>query len=79
MTDKFNYDFTKISKSNFTGSPFSHFKPKAVNINFSHSNEQQKIFSSYIGQFGASKQNLGAILSRSAVNSFYRNIEIGNS
>ena len=76
MTEKFNYDFTKISKSNFNGSPFSHFKSKAVNINFSHTAEQQKIFLSYIKQFGSSIPNLGAILSRSSVNSFYRNIEI---
>ena len=76
ITEKFNYDFIKISKSNFTGSPFTHFKPKAVNINFSHTTEQQKLFSSYIEQFGSSMPNLGAILSRSMVNSFYRNIEL---
>ena len=76
MTEKFNYDFTKISKNNFNGSPFSYFKPKAVNINFSHSTEQQKLFSSYIRQFGSSMSGLGTILSRSPVNYFYRNIEI---
>ena len=69
----------KLTFAPFTGSPFSHFKPKPVNINFFHSDEQQKVFSSYIGQFGESKQNLGTILSRSIVNSFYRNTVIGNS
>ena len=76
VTEKFNYDFTKIAKSNFNGSPFSHFKSKAVNINFSHTAEQQKLFLSYIEQFGSSIPNLGAMLSRISVNSFYRNIEI---
>ena len=76
MTEKFNYDFTKISKNGFDGSPFSCFKSKAVNINFFHSTEQQKLISSYIKQFGSSIHNLGTILSRSSINYFYRNIEI---
>ncbi len=76
VTEKFNYDFTKISKSNFNGSPFSFFNPKALNINFSHTSEQQDIFTSYLEQWGSSMQDLGGILSRSSVNHFYRNIEI---
>ena len=79
LREKFNYDFTKISKSNFSGSPFLHFKREPVNINFFHSSEQQKIFSSYIEQFGKSKQNLGYMLSRSMVNTFYRNTVIDNN
>ena len=73
------YDFTKISKSEFDGSPFSCFKSKAVNINFFHSTEQKKLISSYIEQYGSSIHNLGAIISRSPVNSFYRNVEIRNN
>ena len=76
VTEKFNYDFTKISKSNFNGSPFSFFKPKAVNINFSHTSEQQNVFTRYLEQWGSSIPDLGRILSRSSVNHFYRNIEI---
>ena len=75
-TEQFNYDFTKIAKSNFNGSPFSFFKSKAVKINFAHTTEQQKTFTDYLEQFGSSIPNLGAILSRSSVNSFYRTIEI---
>jgi len=76
VTEKFNYDFTKISKSNFNGSPFSFFKPKALNINFSHTSEQQNVFTRYLEQWGSSMPDLGRILSRSSVNHFYRNIEI---
>ena len=76
FTEKFNYDFTVISKSNFRGSPLSQYKNKPININFFHSDEQQKTFSSYLEQYGSSKENLGAILSRSLVNSFYRKVEL---
>jgi len=74
VTEKFSYDFIKIAKSNFKESPFSYFQPKEVNINFSHTPEQQKIFTSYLKQFGSSIPNLGTMLSRSSVNSFYRSV-----
>ena len=75
-TEKFNYDFTTISKNSFKDSPLSQFRHNPIKINFYHSHEQQKIFSSYIEQYGSSKENLGAILSRSLVNSFYRNVQL---
>jgi len=72
-TEKFNYDFTK------NDSPFSYFKPQAFKINFSHTVEQKKIILNYIETFGGqSINNLGAMLSRSPVNYFYRSIEIIN-
>ena len=74
VTEKFNYDFTKIGNSNFKESPFSYFKTKPVNINFSHTPEQKKIFISYLKQFGSTIPNLGTMLSRSSVNSFYRSV-----
>ena len=76
IKEPLNHSAVVESKNSFNGSPFSYFKPKAVNINFSHSTEQQKLFSSYIRQFGSSIHGLGTILSRSPVNYFYRNIEI---
>ena len=69
--EKFNYDFTKKE------SPFSYFKPQALNINFSHSMEQKKVIANYIETFGGkSISNLGSMLSRSPVNYFYRNVEV---
>ena len=78
ITDKFHYDFVKISKKNFNDSPFSYFNQKELNINFSHSREQQELVSNYIEQYGSSMNNLGTILSRSSVDYFYRQIEIVN-
>jgi hypothetical protein len=65
---KFNYDFTNDSN----GSLISSYNKKSFNINFYHTDQQRKIFSSYLDQFGASNQNLGFILSRSLADSFYR-------
>lgn len=71
VTEKFNYDFTKNE------SPFSYFKPQALDINFSHSVEQKKVIANYIETFGGkSISNLGSMLSRSPVNYFYRNVEV---
>ena len=78
-TEQFNYDFTKISKNNFNESPLSLFKTKEVKINFSHTKEQQKNFLNYTHQFGSSIPNLGAILSRSSVNTFYRNVKLSDN
>ena len=71
-TDKFHYDFVKISKRNFADTPFSYFNPEKLNINFSHSNEQKELISKYIGVIGSSMNNLGTILSKSVVEDFYR-------
>ena len=72
-TEKFAYDFTK------NDSPFTYSKNKSFEINFSHTVEQKKVILNYIETFGGKAAgNLGAMLSRSPVNSFYRNIEIVN-
>jgi hypothetical protein len=72
-TEKFAYDFTK------NDSPFTYSKNKTFEINFSHTVEQKKVILNYIETFGGKAAgNLGAMLSRSPVNSFYRNIEIVN-
>ena len=75
-TDKFHYDFVKISKRNFEDTPFSYFNPEKFNINFSHSNEQKELISKYIGVIGSSMNNLGTILSKSVVDDFYRKVEV---
>ncbi len=75
LKGKFNYDFTDIS-NNFKESPISKFSNKQFSINFYHTDQQRKVFSSYLEQFGTSNQNLGFMLSRSLANSFYRNIEL---
>tara|TARA_Y100000294_G_scaffold174842_1_gene193687 strand:+ start:1333 stop:3336 length:2004 start_codon:yes stop_codon:yes gene_type:complete len=74
-TDKFHYNFIRISKRDFDDNPFSCFNSKKMNINFSHSSRQKKLILRYLDQFGSTKNNLGTILSKSPVNEFYRQIQ----
>ena len=74
-TNKFHYNFIKISKRDFDDNPFSCFNSKKMNINFSHSSRQKKLILRYLDQFGSTKNNLGTILSKSPVNEFYRQIQ----
>lgn len=69
---RFNYDFAELLNGNFRDNPFSHYKPKGVEIEFFHSNEQKELINSYVKQLGSSMNSLGFILSRSHANKFYR-------
>ena len=71
-TEKFHYNFIKISKRDFDDTPFVHFNSKKMDINFSHSKNQKELILRYLDQFGSSKNNLGTILSKSPVHEFYR-------
>lgn len=75
-SDKFHYNFIKISKGHFEDTPFSCFNSKKMNINFFHSNEQKKLILRYLDQFGSTKNSLGTILSKSPVDQFYRHITV---
>jgi hypothetical protein len=68
----FHFDFIELSKDNFKSDPFIHYKKVPQNFKFFHTDEQKKLISTYIQQFGTSMNGLGIILSRSHANKFYR-------
>lgn len=71
----FHYDFVSLEKGDFKEDYKNYFIPKGINIAFSHSDSQKKLFSRYLNQFGSSTGGLESMLSRIHANKFYRKAE----
>ncbi len=69
----FHYDFVNLETYNFNGNPLSSYKPKGINIAFTHTNDQRELIKKYMKIYGLSNYGIGNILSNASnVNILYR-------
>ncbi len=78
ITEEFHYDFTELSKQQFSKDPSIFHIPLGIKIRFFNSEKQNKLIFQYIKQCGSSIEGLGYILSRCDIRDFYKEMETLN-
>ena len=70
--ERFHFNFVEILSQRFGVDPFEHECPDGMDIEICHSDEQKRLISGYVGQYGTTLIGLGRILIRANMGRLYR-------